>query len=531
MKIYFDAFVECVAKNRLSNTVDGKLPSRVAHLTKYPEDMVEEPKPLAKGATDADRRDFDKEAARRFERRRENKEIELKIAVAVRDDESSLFTLLSDSMKETNPGLRDNLRELYQVSGAPGHFTGSTALAKIKADLTAQVAEGTYDKYYDEVLRHHETNRLKEGCLPSEFSAKVRTFVHYTNPFLRRPYKGDAIGKFIIENILPSAYNEAGDRITADCERDKCLHDPVEVERRCLQKVAKCQKQTSKAVVAAHGSPHGLAHDFEDGAVERKMKETEGEGVNAYAAAVKRLLDEMSSIANAGANGARKPGGPPRTRAGKPVGFIRSAVACSSSWSVSPSLSTRWSSFSLSSPLPLVEAPSSSSPSSSPSAPSPSPLSLPSSSLAFSPLFSSSDVMKLSSPLSSSLSSSSSPSSSPRLSPSLGSSWEPATLMSASSRLSSKSSSSLAAGSSQALAGSCSTALSASNMFAAILAISAVMCFLRHSGSRSSLMGTPPTPLGAQAHSDQHARRARSGRLHGCADTRSGHEGRHLRRT
>jgi hypothetical protein len=190
IKIYFDAFVECVAKNRLSNTVDGKLPSRVAHLTKYPEDMVEEPKPLAKGATDADRRDFDKEAARRFERRRENKEIELKIAVAVRDDESSLFTLLSDSMKETNPGLRDNLRELYQVSGAPGHFTGSTALAKIKADLTAQVAEGTYDKYYDEVLRHHETNRLKEGCLPSEFSAKVRTFVHYTNPFLRETIQG-----------------------------------------------------------------------------------------------------------------------------------------------------------------------------------------------------------------------------------------------------------------------------------------------------------------------------------------------------
>ena len=256
IKIYFDALVECIAKNKLSNTADGKLPSRVAHLIKYPENMAEEPPPLARTATDSDRRDHERESSRRFDRRRENSEIDLKKAVAVRDDESLLFTLITDSMKETNPGLRDNLRETYKVSGAPGHFTGSTALAKIRADLAAQVAEGTYDKFYEEALRWQEANRLKEGCTPTEFSARTRTFVHYTNPFLRRPYKGSAIGKFIIETILPAAYNEAGDRILGDCEKDSCLSDAVEVERRCLQKVAKCQKASSKAVVAAHGTPY-----------------------------------------------------------------------------------------------------------------------------------------------------------------------------------------------------------------------------------------------------------------------------------
>jgi hypothetical protein len=34
----------------VSNTADGKLPSRVAHLTKYPDEMAEEPPPLARGA-------------------------------------------------------------------------------------------------------------------------------------------------------------------------------------------------------------------------------------------------------------------------------------------------------------------------------------------------------------------------------------------------------------------------------------------------------------------------------------------------
>jgi hypothetical protein len=319
IKIYFDALVECIAKNRLSNTADGKLPSRVAHLTKYPEEMAADPAPLGRNPDDRDRREHEKEMSRRFERRKQNKEMDLKIAVAVREDETSLFTLISDSMRETNPGLRDTLRVAFKVSGAPGNFSGSKALAKIRADLAAQVAEGTYDKFYEEALRWQETNRLKEGCTPQEFSARTRTFVHYTNPFLRRPFQGNAIGKFIVETILPAAYSEAGDRILGDCEKEDCLSDPVEVERRCLQKVAKCQKASSKAVVAAHGTPQGLdptrCAEIDDGTDER----THDTETNSLIATLKKTLSEMNAhAANFRPGSPRKNGGDRKPNGWKP---------------------------------------------------------------------------------------------------------------------------------------------------------------------------------------------------------------------
>jgi hypothetical protein len=109
-KKYLDSMVECFALNGLADVAAGNLPSRVAHLTKYPDNMVVEPDKPKRDATEVEKAAYDKRCSIVFDRKRENEQIDLKIAVAIRDDRSSVFSLLTDSMKITNPGLRDALR-------------------------------------------------------------------------------------------------------------------------------------------------------------------------------------------------------------------------------------------------------------------------------------------------------------------------------------------------------------------------------------------------------------------------------------
>lgn len=93
------------------------------------------------------------------------------------------------------------------------------------------------------------SNRLPTGCTASEFAVRVRNFVYRINPNLDRPYVGEAIGKFII-NLMPSAYEEAGERILGELKRRGKLGDAAEVSRECLTIVNKRARLNAKTTAA-----------------------------------------------------------------------------------------------------------------------------------------------------------------------------------------------------------------------------------------------------------------------------------------
>lgn len=156
-------------------------------------------------------------------------------------------------VKKTAPLLRDNLRSSCKVTGTE-FYDGKMAYDAVIAHVQALAREGTDAEYYQsaEELMRKASNRLPTGCTASEFATRVRNFVHRINPNLDlRPYVGEAIGKFII-NLMPLAYEEAGERqrILADLKRRGKLGDAAEVSRECLTIVNKRARQNLKVTTA-----------------------------------------------------------------------------------------------------------------------------------------------------------------------------------------------------------------------------------------------------------------------------------------
>lgn len=251
---WLETFNDEVAMRRLQPTLRGEMPFRVQGLRNWPADLTSVPAAVASRLDAAALFKARGDAAMRL---KENEKNNLSIKLATLTDSTELFTLITESMVRTAPLLRDNLRNACKIPHSE-FYDGKKAYDAVIAHVQALAREGTDADYYQsaEELMRKASNRLPTGCTASEFATRVRNFVHRINPNLDRPYVGEAIGKFII-NLMPLAYEEAGERVLADLKRRGKLADAAEVSRECLTVVNKRARQNTKMTAAfALGETH-----------------------------------------------------------------------------------------------------------------------------------------------------------------------------------------------------------------------------------------------------------------------------------
>jgi hypothetical protein len=279
MKSWLDAFEDVSAGKGLAPAANGQLPERVASkaLKKRTAKELSIP-PLSKDAEYKEvlaHRDLSMKVDGYI---KENSIIDAEITRAQIDDRNELFSLMTEAMRRTNPGLRDALRAKFKIKELSGHYDGYRALQHVKAKMNEQVKEGAFHKHYEKSLAwmQHPKNKLREGCTTTEFSARTRQFVHYVNPYLQRQFTGEDIGRFIIEEIMPEEYSEASDRIRTKCEEEGELSDPEKVESRCLTTIVKRQKARMLSAATVPGAGVGIGEDPEDepseGAIQSELE-------------------------------------------------------------------------------------------------------------------------------------------------------------------------------------------------------------------------------------------------------------------
>ena len=103
LRAWFDDLEERLVEKGLTEVANNKIPSRVSPLQKFPTELTTKPPPLKKDATDADRLSHHKATVESIKFQVHNDEVDSKIANAIRDDRTALFSLITDAMKTTNP--------------------------------------------------------------------------------------------------------------------------------------------------------------------------------------------------------------------------------------------------------------------------------------------------------------------------------------------------------------------------------------------------------------------------------------------
>ena len=135
-------------------------------------------------------------------RKAQNKQIRQQRQTWWRDNNNSLFTLITDSMVRTAPNLRELLREKYHVSD--GFYDGCAALKFVEKWLVEAQRDAPQYTFFDKAHGAID-GKLTAGCSEREFNAVARRFLNDVNPFLRAPYVGEQLGEFIINKIMPEA--------------------------------------------------------------------------------------------------------------------------------------------------------------------------------------------------------------------------------------------------------------------------------------------------------------------------------------
>ena len=242
---WMEKFNDKVSTHKLQTAQRGELPLRVQHLRNWPAAMTTVPPDVAASMNAAQLYKATGDAAQRMH---DNEQNDQKVKIAVLEDQSALFTLLTEPMVSSAPLLRDHLRAKCTV-GTTGYFHGQTAYQLVLKHLQEVQDEGADKEYYqsaEEAMRK-PANRLPTGCTATQFATRVRNFTHKINPHLQRPYVGSGIGDFIID-LMPHAYDEAGERVRADLKARGEMHDALAVSRECLKIVHKKAKKDSTGV-------------------------------------------------------------------------------------------------------------------------------------------------------------------------------------------------------------------------------------------------------------------------------------------
>ena len=159
------------------------------------------------------------------------------------------FQIITDSMINTNPSMRDLLRDRYHV--IDGYYDGYDAFEHVKKWLNDLHRRQPGYNYYEEALSILERKRLPTGAGEAEFGATVRRFMHDINPYIRAPYAEQALGEYIIEKLLPASYVDAIDRLLDEMKADGTISDASIVEDRCRE-VVRRRTKGSVAASTAH---------------------------------------------------------------------------------------------------------------------------------------------------------------------------------------------------------------------------------------------------------------------------------------
>ena len=93
MKAYLDDVEDTVPLKGLTPTANGKLPSRVSALFKWPEHLCQEPPAPAKGADEKTISEYRKRAYEAAKCAKANAEADQLIKTAVRDDRTALLPM------------------------------------------------------------------------------------------------------------------------------------------------------------------------------------------------------------------------------------------------------------------------------------------------------------------------------------------------------------------------------------------------------------------------------------------------------
>ena len=98
-----EKFGDKVATNKLQTAQHGELPLRVQHLRNWPDEMTHVPAAVASTMNPAQLYKASADAAARLH---ENEQNDQRVKIAVLEDQTALFTLLTEPMVTTAPLLR-----------------------------------------------------------------------------------------------------------------------------------------------------------------------------------------------------------------------------------------------------------------------------------------------------------------------------------------------------------------------------------------------------------------------------------------
>ena len=237
-----------LAARRLTDIAQGKITPGIFPPI-WSARSIKDPEPLPEGASFRDKAAYESWACKIEERKGHNKQIKLQRETYWRDKNNELFTLLTDSMMHTNPGLREILRSKYHTGD--GYYDGAAALKFVELWLLMLQRDSPQNDFYEKAARIIQDKRLPEGCGDREFQAVCRRFAYDINPFLRAPYTGEQLGEFVINKILPRAYDEAAERLLDELRKEDLLGEYEVVLNRCSRIVQR--RASAKA-------PTGAAH-------------------------------------------------------------------------------------------------------------------------------------------------------------------------------------------------------------------------------------------------------------------------------
>ena len=157
---------EKITELKLQQAARGEVPLRVSHLRNWPPHLTAVPDDVAESMDAASLYKARADAARRA---RDNEENDQAIKVAVIEDKNALATLITETMVDTAPLLREELRTQAK-SGE--NYDGKVVRDALLKYLATLGKEGIDEDYYTtaEAGMRDPKTRLPAGCTPSTAS-------------------------------------------------------------------------------------------------------------------------------------------------------------------------------------------------------------------------------------------------------------------------------------------------------------------------------------------------------------------------
>lgn len=228
-----------VAASGLTDLSLGRIPvGRFSPL--WPADSLTLLPEPPRGASFGDKMAYRKHEDEIQKRLRHNEQIIAQRNEWYSDGSNDYFTIITDSLIDTQPTLRDLLRDRFDMGD--GKYDGVGAFKFLTEWLRRINVRFPQHDEYDEALTKVFKTRLPAGCSESNFLTVARKIVQNVNPFIRSPYEGEALGRMLIEKIMPD-YSDAAERLVEELQQNGTLGDIREVEDRCAMIV---RRRTSK---------------------------------------------------------------------------------------------------------------------------------------------------------------------------------------------------------------------------------------------------------------------------------------------